>query len=38
VLHFVDGMKNVYYIDDCNEAQIKKVIADLQKKGITVTE
>lgn len=38
VLHFLDGMKNVYHIDDCNEAQIKNVLNDLKKKGIPVTE
>lgn len=38
VLMFVDGMKNVYYIDDCNEAQIKKVLRDLKGRGITVKE
>jgi hypothetical protein len=38
VLHFRDGMKNVYHIDDCNEAQIKKVLNDLKNKGIPVTE
>lgn len=36
VLHFVDGMKNVYVIDDCNAAQVAKVMADLRKKGIKV--
>jgi hypothetical protein len=38
VLNFRDGMKNVYYIDDCNEVQIKKVLIDLKGKGIPVTE
>ncbi len=38
VLLFFDGMKNVYHIDDCNEAQIKGVLKDLKKQGITVTE
>ena len=38
VLYFLDGMKNVYYIDDCNEAQIKGVLKDLKSKGITVKE
>jgi len=36
VLHFVDGMKNVYVIDDCNAVQIGKVMADLRKRGIAV--
>jgi len=38
ILQFRDGMKNVYYIDDCNETQVKKVLKDLQSKGIPVTE
>lgn len=38
VLQFRDGMRNVYYIDDCNEAQIKMVLKDLKSKGITVTD
>ncbi len=36
VLHFMDGMKNVYLIDDCNAAQIDKVLNDLRKRGIRV--
>lgn len=36
VLHFLDGMKNVYMIDDCNAGQIRKVLDDLRKKGISV--
>jgi hypothetical protein len=36
VLHFMDGMKNVYLIDDCNAGQIRQVLADLRKKGIAV--
>jgi len=36
VLHFVDGMKNIYVIDDCNAAQIGKVLEDLKKRGIRV--
>lgn len=36
VLHFVDGMKNVYAVDDCNAGQIQKVLADLRKRGIRV--
>jgi len=38
ILYFRDNMKNVYHIDDCNEAQIKKVLNDLKKKGIPVTD
>ena len=36
VIHFLDGMKNVYIIDDCNKNQVEKVLADLEKKGIAV--
>ncbi len=38
VVHFLDGMKNVYHIDDCNEQQIKDTIAQLKKLGISVDE
>lgn len=37
-IHFADGMKNVYRIDDCNEKQIGAVVSDLRKKGIVVKE
>ena len=36
VVHFLDGMKNVYTIDDCNKDQIDTVIKDLRKKGIPI--
>ena len=36
VLHFLDGMKNVYQVDDCNRAQVGKVLDDLRRKGIEV--
>lgn len=36
VLYFVDGMKNVYRLDDCNEGQVRKVMDDLRKRGIKV--
>jgi hypothetical protein len=38
VLQFLDGTKNVYYIDDCNADQIKGVLKDLKSKGIPVKE
>ena len=38
VLQFLDGMKNVYHVDDCNEAQIKDVIKDLKSRGIKVKD
>lgn len=37
-IYFLDGMKNVYQIDDCNEKQIGAVVSDLRKKGIAVKE
>lgn len=38
IIHFLDGMKNVYHIDDCNEKQIRAVLSDLRKKGIAVKD
>jgi hypothetical protein len=38
VLQFMDGMKNVYHIDDCNKEQIKGVLKDLKSRGIPVKE
>ncbi|MFA7383057.1 MAG: hypothetical protein WC001_06370 [Desulfurivibrionaceae bacterium] len=35
-IYFLDGMKNVYQIDDCNERQIGAVVSDLRKRGIEV--
>ena len=36
VVHFLDGMKNVYHIDDCNEAQVRAVVQDMKAQGIAV--
>ena len=38
IVHFLDGMKNVYVIDDCNAAQVKDVLKQLKSKGISVEE
>jgi len=38
IIHFLDGMKNVYQIDDCNREQVQAVISDLKRKGIPFTE
>lgn len=38
ILVFLDGMKNVYEIDDCNKSQIKGVLDDLKQKGIRVDD
>ena len=34
VLEFIDGMKNIYHIDDCNKNQVKKVLKDLAREGV----
>lgn len=36
VIRFMDGMKNVYAIDDCNKVQIQQVLNDLKGRGIPV--
>ncbi len=36
VLHFLDGTKNVYQLDDCSRQQVEKVLADLKRHGIRV--
>jgi hypothetical protein len=38
ILLFTDGVKDVYHIEDCTEAQLKAVLEDLKKKGISVEE
>ena len=38
IIHFLDGMKNVYQVDDCNSEQVRSVVASLKKKGIPVKE
>jgi len=38
ILHFLDGTKNVYLVDDCNRAQIGKVLDDLRRQGIKVQD
>jgi len=37
VLHFLDNVTDVYHIDDCDDIQIRKILADLEKKGVTVS-
>ena len=34
ILHFLDGTKNIYAVDDCNERQILNVLKDLKIMGI----
>lgn len=36
VVHFLDGMKNVYEISDCDREQIVRILSDLEKKGIKI--
>jgi len=38
ILHFLDGMKNVYEISDCNRQQIGEVLSKLRQRGIPVQE
>ena len=38
ILHFMDGMKNVYQISDCNRQQISQSLDVLRQKGIPVQE
>ncbi|HET98309.1 MAG TPA: hypothetical protein ENN98_06410 [Desulfurivibrio alkaliphilus] len=38
ILHFLDGMKNVYEISDCNRQQIGEVLSNLRQRGIPVQE
>jgi hypothetical protein len=36
VLHFTDGVKNVYNIEDCEKSQLEEILEDLKKKGVPV--
>jgi hypothetical protein len=38
VLHFRDGTRNVYAINDCTKQQIKNVLQDLKHRGIETGE
>ncbi|MEJ2032426.1 MAG: hypothetical protein P8Y63_05195 [Deltaproteobacteria bacterium] len=38
ILHFMDGMKNVYEISDCDMYEVKDVLNGLKNKGIPVKE
>ncbi|MFH7320979.1 hypothetical protein ACHHRT_10280 [Desulfurivibrio sp. D14AmB] len=38
ILYFLDGMKNVYEISDCNRQQIGEVLSKLRQRGIPVQE
>ena len=34
VLIFTDGIRNVYRIDDCEEAQLKNILEDMKREGV----
>jgi len=36
VLLFMDGVKNVYNIEDCEKSQLNSILEDLKKKGVPV--
>ncbi|MFC1579518.1 hypothetical protein ACFL4N_01245 [Thermodesulfobacteriota bacterium] len=36
VLTFTDGIREVYRIDDCEEAQLKSILEDLRGEGVQV--
>jgi hypothetical protein len=36
VLLFMDGVKNVYHIEDCEKSQLEKILEDLKKKGVAI--
>jgi len=36
VLLFVDGVKDVYQIEDCEKSQIAAILEDMKKKGVSV--
>ncbi len=36
LLQFTDGVKDVYQIEDCTDEQLKELLEDLKKKGISV--
>lgn len=38
VVCFLDGMRHVYHIDDCNRDQVDAVLADLGKRGIAISK
>ena len=38
LLLFRDGVKDVYQIEDCTDAQLKETLEDLKKRGIQVED
>ena len=35
-LHFLDGTKNVYQVDDCSAHHVKEICDNLKKEGVIV--
>ncbi|THB79123.1 MAG: hypothetical protein D6B25_02495 [Desulfobulbaceae bacterium] len=38
VLQFIDGVQNIYNIDDCNAEQIQGILKDLKARGISILD
>jgi hypothetical protein len=38
LLQFTDGVKDVYQIEDCTDEQLRELLVDLKKKGISVED
>ncbi len=36
VLHFTDGIREVYRIDDCEGAQLRQILEDMEREGVKV--
>ena len=36
VLDFTDGIRETYRIDDCDEAQLRGILGDLEREGVKV--
>jgi len=36
VLLFMDGVKDVYHIEDCEKSQIEAILENMKKKGVSV--
>ncbi len=38
LLLFRDGVQDVYHIEDCTDEQLREMLEDLKKKGISVED
>ncbi len=36
ILMFTDGVKEAYEIEDCTQSQLKTILEDLKKRGVSV--